>query len=184
MIRSQTLYPAELRARARNKYGKVEEWSGRRDSNPRPSPWQGDALPLSHVRKMGYVFLLDKAASSNATINNIPNKSAKIKCDSWKRGRRRKQKTLGRQGFWSPWCAWRDLNPHGFPPDPKSGASANSATRADQKATLMRPFRPGAAAVPRGPATSRTRLETWWWLGIQDSNLGMTESKSVALPLG
>ena len=25
-------------------------WSGRRDSNPRPSPWQGDALPLSHSR--------------------------------------------------------------------------------------------------------------------------------------
>ena len=27
-------------------------WSGRRESNPRPSPWQGDALPLSHVRIM------------------------------------------------------------------------------------------------------------------------------------
>jgi hypothetical protein len=26
-------------------------WSGRRDSNPRPSPWQGDALPLSHFRE-------------------------------------------------------------------------------------------------------------------------------------
>ena len=25
--------------------------SGRRDSNPRPSPWQGDALPLSHSRE-------------------------------------------------------------------------------------------------------------------------------------
>ena len=25
--------------------------SGRRDSNSRPSPWQGDALPLSHFRK-------------------------------------------------------------------------------------------------------------------------------------
>ena len=25
-------------------------WSGRRDSNSRPSPWQGDALPLSHFR--------------------------------------------------------------------------------------------------------------------------------------
>ena len=25
-------------------------WSGRRASNPRPSPWQGDALPLSHTR--------------------------------------------------------------------------------------------------------------------------------------
>ena len=27
------------------------KWSGRRDSNSRPSPWQGDALPLSHSRK-------------------------------------------------------------------------------------------------------------------------------------
>jgi hypothetical protein len=25
-------------------------WSGRRDSNPQPSPWQGDTLPLSHFR--------------------------------------------------------------------------------------------------------------------------------------
>ena len=25
-------------------------WSGKRDSNPRPSPWQGDALPLSYSR--------------------------------------------------------------------------------------------------------------------------------------
>ena len=28
------------------------------------------------------------------------------------------------------WCARRDLNPHGRPLDPKSSASANSATRA------------------------------------------------------
>ena len=28
-------------------------WSGRRDSNSRPSPWQGDALPLSYFRKFG-----------------------------------------------------------------------------------------------------------------------------------
>ena len=25
-------------------------WSGKRDSNPRHSPWQGDALPLSYSR--------------------------------------------------------------------------------------------------------------------------------------
>ena len=25
-------------------------WSGRRDSNPQRSPWEGDALPLSHSR--------------------------------------------------------------------------------------------------------------------------------------
>ena len=28
----------------------VREWSGRRDSNPRPQPWQGCALPLSYTR--------------------------------------------------------------------------------------------------------------------------------------
>ena len=33
-------------------------WSGRRDSNPRPSPWQGDALPLSHFR-IFLIFLVE-----------------------------------------------------------------------------------------------------------------------------
>ena len=28
-----------------------KRWSGKRDLNPRPSPWQGDALPLSYFRK-------------------------------------------------------------------------------------------------------------------------------------
>ena len=27
-------------------------WSGRRDSDPRLSPWQGDTLPLSHSRRI------------------------------------------------------------------------------------------------------------------------------------
>ena len=31
-------------------YIRRKSWSGRRDSNSRPSPWQGDALPLSHFR--------------------------------------------------------------------------------------------------------------------------------------
>src|SRR5690348_7837628 len=30
-----------------------ENWSGRRDSNPRPQPWQGCALPLSYARSAG-----------------------------------------------------------------------------------------------------------------------------------
>ena len=29
-------------------------WSGRRDSNPRPRPWQGRALPLSYARSGRY----------------------------------------------------------------------------------------------------------------------------------
>ena len=31
-------------------YAAVEEWSGRRDSNPRPRPWQGRILPLNYFR--------------------------------------------------------------------------------------------------------------------------------------
>ena len=31
-------------------FRRILNWSGRRDSNSRHSPWQGDALPLSHSR--------------------------------------------------------------------------------------------------------------------------------------
>ncbi len=31
----------------------TRNWSGRRDSNPRPQPWQGCALPLSYTRSRG-----------------------------------------------------------------------------------------------------------------------------------
>jgi hypothetical protein len=31
-------------------FAKLKFWSGRRDSNPRPRPWQGRALPLSYTR--------------------------------------------------------------------------------------------------------------------------------------
>ena len=34
-----------------------KKWSGRRDSNSRPSPWQGDALPLSHFRTLCFFFI-------------------------------------------------------------------------------------------------------------------------------
>jgi hypothetical protein len=27
-------------------------WSGRRDSNPRPPPWQGGVLPLNYFREL------------------------------------------------------------------------------------------------------------------------------------
>jgi hypothetical protein len=29
-----------------------EIWSGRRDSNPQPSAWEADALPLRHTRSL------------------------------------------------------------------------------------------------------------------------------------
>src|SRR5208283_4884377 len=36
-------------------------WSGRRDSNPRPQPWQGCALPLSYTRIHRYGLAADAA---------------------------------------------------------------------------------------------------------------------------
>src|SRR6202048_2942030 len=35
---------------ARSGWERKSSWSGRRDSNPRPRPWQGRALPLSYTR--------------------------------------------------------------------------------------------------------------------------------------
>ena len=36
-------------------------WSGKRDSNPRHSPWQGDALPLSYSR----IFMIPRCIGGN-----------------------------------------------------------------------------------------------------------------------
>ncbi len=48
---------------------KKEEWSGRGDSNPRPSPWQGDALPLSHFRSDGGMSLHPYSTKNQAAVN-------------------------------------------------------------------------------------------------------------------
>jgi hypothetical protein len=43
----QGRYECQPRTTLKHRCG---DWSGRRDLNPRPSPWQGDALPLSYSR--------------------------------------------------------------------------------------------------------------------------------------
>ena len=43
-------------------------WSGRRDSNPRPRPWQGRALPLSYTRILDFLW----AASAPPTRRPMP----------------------------------------------------------------------------------------------------------------
>ena len=53
----------------------AENWSGRRDSNPRPRPWQGRALPLSYTR-----ILEEVARLSRATGRPMPN--AGSECNS------------------------------------------------------------------------------------------------------
>src|SRR5258708_34832283 len=53
----------------------AKSWSGRRDSNPRPRPWQGRALPLSYtrIREIG-------GDHSPATRRAMPN--AALECNS------------------------------------------------------------------------------------------------------
>ncbi len=40
------------KAKTKTQEGGPLNWSGKGDSNSRPSPWQGDALPLSYSRNM------------------------------------------------------------------------------------------------------------------------------------
>ena len=42
--------PMKGKSGKRLKWKWLKNWSGKRDLNPRPSPWQGDALPLSYSR--------------------------------------------------------------------------------------------------------------------------------------
>ena len=54
-------------------------WSGRRDSNPRHLPWQGNALPLSHSRRCDRLANTIYAPAKVCSIN-ISNLIIKIKC--------------------------------------------------------------------------------------------------------
>src|SRR5438552_16124304 len=44
-------------SRWREPVDRREVWSGKRDSNPRPRPWQGRALPLSYSRATAVDFI-------------------------------------------------------------------------------------------------------------------------------
>ena len=84
------------------------KWSGRRDSNSRPSPWQGDALPLSHFRIFGrgrWIRTIESSANG-FTVRPL-----------WPLG------NPSKLFFWS-W--WRESNPQ--PADYKSAALPLSHT--------------------------------------------------------
>ena len=63
-----------------------------------------------------------------------------------------------------PWCAMRDLNPHGRPPEPKSGASANSANRA--KCFKNKKMVTPRGIEPRLPPWKGGVLTAWPWSHI------------------
>ena len=45
----------------------IENWSGRRDSNPRPQPWQGCILPLNYFRKTCMSYFIKSAGEGSRT---------------------------------------------------------------------------------------------------------------------
>ena len=62
-------------------------WSGRRDLNSRPSPWQGDALPLSYSRfsKKSILMIgesLSRRRSDRCWDTNAPTPSDRLRLES------------------------------------------------------------------------------------------------------
>ena len=55
----------------------MKTWSGRRDSNPRPSPWQGDALPAEPRPQNVFINTLSNHRVSYQT--SLEKKALKIK---------------------------------------------------------------------------------------------------------
>ena len=47
-------------------------WSGKRDSNPRPSAWEADALPLSYFRIIFFCIINYKTSALNCQLSNKP----------------------------------------------------------------------------------------------------------------
>lgn len=47
----------------------IEIWSGKRDSNPRPLPWQGNALPTELFPHNNTIILASRSNLSNIYAN-------------------------------------------------------------------------------------------------------------------
>src|SRR5271154_6295683 len=54
--------------RSQSGWRRRAEWSGRRDLNSRPSPWQGDALPLSYSRLRNFEYTGQPKAGQKSSL--------------------------------------------------------------------------------------------------------------------
>ena len=57
-------------------------WSGKRDSNSRPSPWQGDALPLSYFRTLCVLFKHRTSGINFSTLFSFQRTALCFCCDA------------------------------------------------------------------------------------------------------
>ncbi len=122
----------------------TENWSGRRDSNPRPQPWQGCILPLNYFRKTCLSYFIKSAGEGSRTPT---------------------PKAL----------------------DPKSSASANSATPAyynlKRKMGRLMGIEPTSAGATIRCVNHFATTAMIFWCRLEDLNPQPTDYKSVALPI-
>ena len=114
-------------------FQKFTFWSGKRDSNPRPSPWQGDALPAelfphlfsNSVIILPYLHIINQLLfkyifwHAREDSNLWPSDSKSAALSSWATG-------ASLSIFYKNWGEWRDLNP--WPSGPQPDALTNWAT--------------------------------------------------------
>jgi hypothetical protein len=67
---------------------KIANWSGKRDSNPRPSAWKADALPLSYSRILQFKISNCKLyISSSISLREITGGEGRIRTSEGFAGR-------------------------------------------------------------------------------------------------
>ncbi len=147
-----------------------KSWSGRRDSNPRPRPWQGRALPLSYTR-----IRATGGDDPPATGRAMPN--AALECNSPHMARNRPEDRLTAimrknssetardrppgQHYWSSQredrADWRFLEPR-CKDGLASAAPARNYLPADCKSDFQPPIRAQAVLEQAQSASHQTRI--------------------------
>ena len=133
---------------------KAKNWSGKRDLNPRPQPWQGCALPLSYSRSGLWTIANGRAGCQGCSTgaSNAFFTREKLQAPSRPRSRPRTSK---RQGRASPVCACQASAAPGI------GLAAGRHLAADSRCGRRRRAGrrgAGAAVAGGGPAPELRQL--------------------------
>ena len=127
------------------------DWSGRRDSNPRPQPWQGCALPLSYTRILTGSGLSAAPPMPNGRAES--NRFGQLTASQLKESLSRKQQAThryvpgGRASF-------RDMG------EPQAAAAIFGSRRADAWGLeFIEVPALGRQSVPEGPVHGHRRPE-------------------------
>ena len=85
-IRESRCAAVAQRTGLQNRRQSAGNWSGRRDSNPRPQPWQGCALPLSYARSGVLEPAVSATGSVKAAASSIGPKAPQAQFCTFRKG--------------------------------------------------------------------------------------------------